>query len=1158
MTQKHETGDIYTPYETGLHTLLSKIKATHPRYAEVLTYQQHMLDLIESLRHHGENDTRKAELCEVYGQLNRFALSEFSTSFDDLCGVLPSEHHPNTQSLTDKESLLRERIPNPTMRASLVSIRHVVEYIWNISTPRLIHDGTDHGVDYCRRLIDFVDRLLAAHEGRKFSPQERYLLLAGLYLHDIGMQCDVVALPQVRERAEQLGACFETSFEGATPGHYSIEQQKTIRKNHNYLSAAWIDYARRTGETDLGPAAVTIPRDLVDDLVDVCRYHTMLPITDCPLTFRFDPNGRKQLIVALLRFADELDIESNHVPLDTIKTYVIDPRNIVYWWLHNRTRVIFTARNVVRFTMFLHPDDAHAYRSFIYNAFINEFQSRNAPVLNILRTNGIPIYIDSDSGVEEFEREEVLPPQVVQEFQVMQERGPLLTLADEVRTWLRAIRYEVTSPQQLDERIIEMLATIDLGSIRQRVRVRCVGGVKTADFEALDSALDRRTPQGWLISDRRVSDHVYAQIKEYHDEAVEVFTLAEFLQQKIWGPYFDALAALVEKDQITSHYVDLTCSLHPHSLDGHDSTEAEPLHTPDQDYPHNHFASLDDYVDLWLAEHDKPHLSILGAFGTGKTWFCRHYADRQLKCYLKDPTYERLPLLISLRDCTHTASAQQLIINALLEHYKLPFIGSPLAMFQEANRRGKLLLILDGFDEMSHQITCQTMVDRFWELAELVEENSKLILTSRPEYFPWLQEVHEILHSKAERCHKQPVIAPPRFEVLYLEPFNEEQIRRVVTLRLGAKEGPTTAAHIVQTPNLATMARRPVYVDLLLSVLGDINSKALQSPSHLYFHATNKLLLHQIETRRIFTTTADKLSFLCDLAWEMINSSNLRIHYRDIPEHLNHFFNERIRDKHEFDTWDYDLRTQTMLHRSAAGYYEFAHKSLAEYFVAFKFAVETGCLAPEFAQAADLLPAALPVAPESTTELTQTFGAMPFWNARIQAVYHLMRHLLANNAATRLWELIEETRGKPLDQVRWIGGNAATLLNTLGHSFEGANLSHTVLAGAQMRRASFKGADLRGAALEEARLFSPDMENADLRGANLTDTRVVLHPASCQGAQIGGAIGLEEGKNGLLYTEDGASQCMTLLELFAAGGAILDDEQQQRLAAIHAPHDAEA
>ena len=53
--------------------------------------------------------------------------------------------------------------------------------------------------------------ILDANDRHKFSEQEMYLLLAGVYLHDIGMQCDVLNIPHIKNRAEILGANFESS-----------------------------------------------------------------------------------------------------------------------------------------------------------------------------------------------------------------------------------------------------------------------------------------------------------------------------------------------------------------------------------------------------------------------------------------------------------------------------------------------------------------------------------------------------------------------------------------------------------------------------------------------------------------------------------------------------------------------------------------------------------------------------------------------------------------------------------------------------------------------------------------------------------------------------------------------------------------------------------
>jgi WD40 repeat protein len=980
---------------------------------------------------------------------------------------------------TDVEKQLLERVTDDRLRVSLAEIRQAAEDIWADDAPRIIQDYTDHGIAHSERLAGFAAKLLVANDGRDLSAQEMYLLLAGIYLHDIGMQCDVVQFPEVRERAEVLGAQFDIEFTAETASGYSIDEQKAIRRNHQYLAAAWIDHANRTGATVLGPAAKTIPEDLVDDLMDVCKHHAKLPITDCPLTFTFDPTGRKQLVAALLRFADELDVDGHRVSIETVKNFRLDPRNSAYWWLHNRTKVVFSARNVILLAIRLHPDDVKQHGPFVHAAFITEFQTKNRPVVTVLAQNGIPIVISADSKVVEQDRAEPLPQEIVQALQTMQEkRDPLTELADEVRTWLQAIRYEVSEPQRRDDRTVEMLATLDLGTVKQRVLVRCIGGEIThADVDALDEVLDRKTPQGWLISDKRVSDRARARAAQ--DDAFQVFTLADFLRQMVWGPYFDALTSLAERDHIPDLYVDLGCYKQEMAEEG-------------REIGRDQYASLDAYMDGWLTERGKMHISLLGEFGTGKTWFCRHYAYRQLECYLADPVNERLPLLITLRAFAKAMNAQQLINDALLEQYKLPFVGSAFQVFQEMNRRGKLLLILDGFDEMARQVDYQTVVDNFWTLAELVDENSKVILTSRTEYFRWAKESEKVLGGE-EFGRRTIVLSPPKFEVLHLEPFSDDQIREVITRRLGAEEGPAVAARILGAPNLAEMARKPVLVELLLAALDEVSADVLENPAQVYLYATNRLLLRNIDTQRTFTTTADKLYFLCELAWEMVKSGELRIHYTDIPERIKTYFGDRIKNQHELDTWDFDLRAQTLLHRDAAGYYEFAHKSLAEYFVAYEFAAELGCLASAFAQTyceANGQPCQLPIKQKDMIGLTETFGAMALTDARMETVRDLLQEMIAEDATRRLWEVIDETRGKTSEQVKYAGGNAATLLQMQGASFKGANLARTVLAGASLFNTDLTGSDLQRARLRAVTLSGCKLEDADLRDADLTDIRV--------------------------------------------------------------------
>jgi WD40 repeat protein len=654
-------------------------------------------------------------------------------------------------------------------------------------------------------------------------------------------------------------------------------------------------------------------------------------------------------------------------------------------------------------------------------------------------------------------------------------------LAEEVKAWLQALGYEVSLPTRLDDRIMEMSAVLEKGTVSQRVLIRCIGDeIKLADVEALDEVLTRKVPQGWLITDTRIANSA-KQKAAADDEAYRLFTLSQFLGQVVWKNYFDSLKQLVIDNKIPGRYVDPACFRQVVDEQGKETGQEK----------HD---SLDMYMDEWLKERGKVHFSLLGEFGTGKTWFCRHYAFRQLERCVADPVNQRLPLLITLRDFTKALAAEQLINDALLVRYKLPLMGNPYHVFKEMNQQGKILLILDGFDEMARKVDYQTVVDNFWELAKLVDDNSKVILTSRTEYFRWAMEPKKIL-SGQEKGRETIRLSPPRFEVFNLQPFDNDQIRQVIINCLGEKKGGTAADRILKDDNLAEMARKPVLIESLLAAMEEVDPGILENQSQVYLYATNKLLLRNIDTKRTFSTTADKLYFLCELALEMISTQVMQIHYKEIPARITGYFGKKIKDEHELDHWDFDLRSQTLLHRNAAGYYEFAHKSLAEYFVAFKFAAELGCLASPFKNTykeEDGQTCAVPYGELGVEALAKTFGAFPMNDARLKAVKQIFIGMLEKDSPDRLWQLLRETKGKNLDQVQYVGGNLFNILHgEFDASFKGAELPRVVLFGSAFLGTVFgadlTGTNMKGAILHGVNFGDSAFANTDLRDADLKD-----------------------------------------------------------------------
>ena len=409
------------------------------------------------------------------------------------------------------------------------------------------------------------------------------------------------------------------------------------------------------------------------------------------------------------------------------------------------------------------------------------------------------------------------------------------------------------------------------------------------------------------------------------------------------------------------------------------------------------------------------------------------------------------------------------------------------------NRHGKILLILDGFDEMARQVDYQTVVDNFWQLADLVDEGSKVILTSRTEYFRWAKESEKILAGK-EFGRRTILLSPPKFEVLNIEPFGDNQIIDALTRRLGNDKGPIIARRILDRPDLAEMIRKPVLLELLLAALDEVGDNILENPAQVYLYATNKLLLRNIDTKRTFTTTSDKLFFLCELAWEMIKNNQLTMHYKSIPERIKLHFGNRIIDQHELDTWDFDLRNQTLLHRNAAGYYEFAHKSLAEYFVAFKLAAELGCMDETFAKTyceENHQPCRIPIESKEINKLNETFGALPLFNDQMLAVYNLLKAMISKGSSHQLWKIVYETRCKKSKDTGYIGCNAITLLQSLNDSFIGATLADTVLTSVELRNQDLSNIDAHNADLTNAKFIKCKMEKINLEGCNLQSSSAV-------------------------------------------------------------------
>jgi WD40 repeat protein len=591
-----------------------------------------------------------------------------------------------------------------------------------------------------------------------------------------------------------------------------------------------------------------------------------------------------------------------------------------------------------------------------------------------------------------------------------------------------------------------------------------------------------------------VSRSVAAYLEEEKNKGndrIVCLTFDELIDRDVnFSPYIQWLAEEIERLGINKDYIQLDCSKPEKDSQGKYKTPSAGAAGAEQ---------IDEYMDEWLESAQKNHISVLGEFGTGKTWFAMHYAWVGIQAYLQAKTKRvkrpRLPLLITLRDYAKALNVDTVIAGFFFVNHNIRLNAD---VFDRLNRMGKLLILFDGFDEMANKINSQDAIDNFWALADVIGENSKVILTCRTEHFPTTDKNQKIFAGGERASTQAKVAAAPKFEILNLHPLSIDQIRQVLTNR-GAT--PESIDLILTNAELYDLVKRPMMVDLVLAALPEISAGISTGQridlARVYLYALKHKLAQDIETDRTFTSMADKLFFLCEVSWAMLSQNKLTLHYSQFPERLKELFGDAIQDN-QLDHWHYDMMCQTILIRDHDGNYRPAHKSLLEFFVAFKFAAELGLLHDDFL---DLVrepgEQSLPIAERGyqwadywrycrethgqrgeiarfeqveISQLVKTFGASPLIPAVMNLLLPMLDLEVSYAKLNPLLELMQWTRAKTPEQAQWVGSNAGSALVKLNpYGLEYQDLSQAMLrdidlVGAGLRAVNLVGANLANAA----------------------------------------------------------------------------------------------
>ncbi|WP_432197654.1 trypsin-like peptidase domain-containing protein [Streptomyces sp. bgisy027] len=339
---------------------------------------------------------------------------------------------------------------------------------------------------------------------------------------------------------------------------------------------------------------------------------------------------------------------------------------------------------------------------------------------------------------------------------------------------------------------------------------------------------------------------------------------------------------------------------------------------------------------------DRP-LAVLGSYGLGKSSFAIRLTS-VLAARAAKNDLARVPVLIKLGEVSSEQSLEGLIGAHFTAVNQVP--GYSFPKFLELNRRGKFVVIFDGFDEMKHLVTWPEFKFNLTQFGRLVGEKAKVILLGRPTAFENDEEQAEALHGKIPgRLSKVHEPASADYFEIELAPLDNSQIFQFLERYLLYVESingrPFDIKRIwqqIKSPDLRDICRRPVQLRMLADILpdytGDIEDLDLETLYDTFVNQmiTEVMLREESKKHRLAFNRAVRRDFLARIAfwmWEKRRSTGI-LTADQLPDELV----APYAAGRDISVTRRDLVAASPLDRRYGDRIRFAHRSFQEFLVA--------------------------------------------------------------------------------------------------------------------------------------------------------------------------------------------------------------------------------
>nr|MDT0659260.1 NACHT domain-containing protein [Micromonospora sp. DSM 115978] len=560
-------------------------------------------------------------------------------------------------------------------------------------------------------------------------------------------------------------------------------------------------------------------------------------------------------------------------------------------------------------------------------------------------------------------------------------------------------------------------------------------------------------------------------------------------------------------------------------------------------------SSATEYLTNWVRSADSHRwLVVVGEYGTGKTALTRVLQRRWTRDY-SNGGGAAIPFRIELKDFSKQFDARGLLHHFLdrneLAHLPIQFVESMIA-------QGRVVLLLDGYDEMAQYLNVRERRACLEALADLAQGGTRGILTSRPNYFTEAEElrVFEALYKRIDHRHATSTTALDRSIVEHerrvdealdefvmkrlerqLKDLDRTQAVRLVERHLKDDQaGATVVVNILDrvfrtetSQEAVSLSGKPVIASYLLEVVEELKKdpeaaggeNGALSEYQIFELIINKLMLRDWR-RTTEILPGERKRFLQRLAIELSSNEQKVLKEAEFRQVIAHEFKAKIKQRTVEGVEDAsqalfdDLRSSTTLTRARGrgGFgWSFSHSTLREFLL-----VE---------EIIESLVRGTPITKRIPLTETMRLFVRSMPGERLETLieslsvtWHSRSTLPGlDQVFSLIWEGIrcQDSAGELRDRLQRITGHGLDLSNSTFHGLafggkeevvdlKGINGSYSEFVesdftGSDLTEASFVGAGLDGCIFRQASL-----RNANFAGSYMLDCD--LTGVDCAGADF--------------------------------------------------------